>query len=242
MTGYNQGRSISGRQAPFATICAEVLDRILTNFEYPKLEFDYTAYDVYLPFTLVNRHWYAIANRRLYLHVASANPYRAKILLNTLRARPDLAGMVRSIKFGTPRFDREETENHAAIIWLCRNLVALKLFGLNGFARAPLLEAVRNAHTLRSIYISRASTYGDVQGDTFCSGLELLRMMHMWPGIEEVVIYPFALSAEFHDDSTAAPEPDSGGESDDEPGSTHGEWKRHYLEGDKTRACGKVPI
>ncbi|KIY53574.1 hypothetical protein FISHEDRAFT_68788 [Fistulina hepatica ATCC 64428] len=90
--GYNQGHSISGHQVPFATICAEVLDRILSNFEYHKREYDHTSYDVYLPFTLVNHHWYAVANRRLYLHVASREAYNTEILLNTLRTRPDLAG------------------------------------------------------------------------------------------------------------------------------------------------------
>ncbi|KIY53533.1 hypothetical protein FISHEDRAFT_68749 [Fistulina hepatica ATCC 64428] len=169
--GYNQGHSISGRQAPFATICAEVLDRILSNFEYYKDVFDHTAYDVYLPFTLVNHHWYAVANRRLYLYVASDKAHNAEILLNTLRARPDLAGTVRSIKFGTLFFDREETENHAAIVQLCRNLVALDLSGWNGFILAPLVEAVRGAHTLKSISIDR---YGlcDDEGDTFCSASE----------------------------------------------------------------------
>ncbi|KIY43169.1 hypothetical protein FISHEDRAFT_78765 [Fistulina hepatica ATCC 64428] len=204
--GYNQGHSISGRQAPFATICVEVLDRILTNFEYPKHLFDYTTYDVYLPFTLVNHHWYAVANRHLYLYVAS--------------------GMVRSIKFGMPYFDREETENHAAIIWLCRNLVALDLCGWNGFTRAPLVEAVRSAHTLKSICINHLGiSDADSEGDAFCSGLELLRMMRVWPGIEEVVIHVSALSAEFYNDSTEVPESDSNRESDDKPGSTHAEWK-----------------
>ncbi|KIY53546.1 hypothetical protein FISHEDRAFT_68762 [Fistulina hepatica ATCC 64428] len=217
--GYNQGRSNSGRQAPFATICAEVLDRILSNFDYHEREFDFTAYDVYLPFTLVNHHWYVVANRRLYLHVASGEAEDAEILLDTLRTRPDLAGTVRSINFGTRHFHREETEIHAAAIRLCHNLVALKLSGWNGFTQAPLVEAVRDAHTLKSISINR---YGisDMEGDTFCSGLELLRMMHVWPGIEEVVICNCALSAEYHDDSTSASESDSNGESDDEPGST----------------------
>ncbi|KIY53540.1 hypothetical protein FISHEDRAFT_68756 [Fistulina hepatica ATCC 64428] len=152
--------------------------------------------------------------------------YNAEVLLDTLRARPDVAGTVRSIKFGTPYFYREETENHAAIIWLCRNLVALDLCGWNGFARAPLVEAVRSAHTLKSICINHLGiSDADSEGDAFCSGLELLRMMRVWPGIEEVVIHVSALSAEFYNDSTEVPESDSNRESDDEPGSTHAEWK-----------------
>lgn len=183
-----KGRNIAGSLSP------KILDQIFSNLEVFKPIFDFTPQRKFLRLLRVNRAWHTAALRHLYRTVAvgQEDDDDTRLLLRTLKRRPDIAALVQEARLGLYGYDQLPTKQHAKIINLCPNLTGLQVWGWNGGVLPILVDAIRSKKTLKKLNINR-HTIRDTEGDAFCSPRELMEMMKGWPELERLHLHRRAL-------------------------------------------------
>ncbi len=104
----------------------------------------------------------------------------------TVSANPRLASLVRELRLSTKEHAQEETEQHIALIKLCKNVEHVEIAGYNGYVLDELNAALANVDLVSLSVFGRGR--GDWKDSRSHCHPDWLKCMLNWPRLEKIDI------------------------------------------------------
>ncbi|KAJ6450719.1 hypothetical protein C8R47DRAFT_1170815 [Mycena vitilis] len=165
---------------------AAILERIITILAPKKL----APHKRLAPLLRVNKHWHALARRRLYAAISLKGRWVSRPLRTTLEANPALAALVEELVMDTELSaqDPRETADHMRIVAACANLRHLTVLGYASADVGRYREAIAGRASLVTLNVS--------EGKGMFTFAQLLEMLAGWPTLEKLILKDALLPAE----------------------------------------------
>lgn len=154
------------------------------------------------PLLLVCKKWHNVAERRLYASVSvgsdrvvrDRNGSKMEItgkdvcrrFYETVQSNARIASIVRELRMGSIRLDREESEMHVYLIGICKNVEKIELRVCHETLLDDLAAALAKADLI-SLHLSREQPdlYSGRDGQLF-SLSTVIRLLQSWPRLETI--------------------------------------------------------